>query len=216
MYSIPIGFRFRDATRCQRLWLIDFCAASQTAARAAAATCGTLTLQLQFNRNFSAQIEEFSPRHFFYCFYLMRFTVSSLFFALRFVSFRSFIVLNDLSFLFHSLSHSLFLSLSLSFLHPQSTRGSHLHFYSIHFIVFHQRAAFTVTVTARTGGPHTQTPTRTAMPMRTDWQCTLGCLYNLVLNSGQSFLFFGSSLCRVSQQDAGGALVSCSSCSSCS
>lgn len=215
MYSIPIGFRFRDDTRCQRLWLIAFCAASQTAARAAAATCGTLTLQLQlqFNRNFSAQIEEFSPRHFFYCFYLMRFTVSSLFFALRFVSFRSFIVLNDLSFLFHSLSHSLFLSLSLSFLHPQSTRGSHLHFYSIHFIVFHQRAAFTVTVTARTGGPHTQTPTRTAMPMRTDWQCTLGCLYNLVLNSGQSFLFFGSSLCRVSQQDAGGALVSCSSCS---
>lgn len=130
MYSIPIGFRFRDATRCQRLWLIAFCAASQTAARAASATCGTLTLQLQFNRNFSAQIEEFSPRHFFYCFYLMRFTVSSLFFALRFVSFRSFIVLNDLSFLFHSLSHSLFLFLSPSCTH--SPHGAHIYI----FIVF--------------------------------------------------------------------------------
>lgn len=110
MYSIPIGFRFRDATRCQRLWLIAFCAASQTAARAAAVTCGTLTLQLQFNRNFSAQIEEFSPRHFFLLFLLNAIYSFLFIFCITFCFVSLFYSIKRFK-----LSLSLALSLSLSF-----------------------------------------------------------------------------------------------------
>lgn len=98
------------------------------------------------------------------------------------------------------------LSFALNLFSPsctQSTRDTHLHFYSIHFIVFHQRAAFTQSQSQdRPTGPHTDSDSdcdaRDAdADADADWQSALGCLYSLVLTfrGGHSFLF-GSS-CRV-------------------